>query len=80
MPQPFRLPVPTAWRVDGLLEHVRNIQRRLKSLPLLGILVTFLYRDEFKSVRLRSLAFSVLSIETLESFQAFLLKACLLPS
>jgi len=80
MPQPFRRPVHTAWRVDGLLEHVRNTQRRLKSLLLLGILVTFLYRDEFKSVRLRSLAFFVISIEILESFQAFLLTACLLLS
>jgi len=37
MPQPFRLPVPTAWRVGGLLEQIRNLQKRLKSLPLLGI-------------------------------------------
>ena len=69
MPQPFRLPLPTPWRVDGLLEHVRNTKRRLKSLPLLGILVTFLYRDEFKGVRLRSLAFSVISIEPWRVFR-----------
>jgi hypothetical protein len=36
--------------VDGLLEQVRNLQIKLKCLPLPGILVTFLYRDEFKSV------------------------------